>query len=222
MNVPAPQEGALRDTRDWYEGRDPLSVVDPFLIDALKRRCGRRVLDLGCRLGGYAATLARDGFECSAIDINPVYVTAARGLGVQATIFDGLRIPFADGAFDSVFAIEVLEHVSDPAPLIREVRRVTRGNFVATVPNCTQKTTNAQVVFEHMLDVDHKNFFTSASLAELLRTSFESVEVNEVAPIDRALARLILPRPVARLHGLAIRAGFLRPRLYFRLLADCR
>jgi SAM-dependent methyltransferase len=45
--------------------------------------------------------------------------------------------PFADGRFDRVIAIDVLEHLAADGPFLREVRRVLRAGGVAivTVPN---------------------------------------------------------------------------------------
>ena len=53
-------------------------------------------------------------------------------LPVPATNF-----PFADGQFDCVVAIDVLEHLSDDQPFLAEMRRVLKvgGTAVVTVPN---------------------------------------------------------------------------------------
>jgi SAM-dependent methyltransferase len=45
--------------------------------------------------------------------------------------------PFADGQFDCVVSIDVLEHLADDGPCLQELRRVLRpgGRAVVTVPN---------------------------------------------------------------------------------------
>lgn len=210
-----------RNTNDWYDGQDPLALVDAGLVDIVADRAGRRVLDLGCGLGGYSVALGARGHLCSALDIQPRYVARARALGVDARVFDGSTIPFDDKTFDTTFAIEVLEHVAEPLPLLREIGRVTRGSFIATVPNCTQSFGSAGVVFEHMLDLDHKNFFTVSTLRELLRTQFANVRITQIAPVDVELVKSVLPRPAARLYRFLIERKLLRPTHYFRLLAEC-
>jgi SAM-dependent methyltransferase len=47
------------------------------------------------------------------------------------------RLPFDDAAFDAVVVIDVHEHLSDPAPLNRELWRVVRpgGRIIVTTPN---------------------------------------------------------------------------------------
>ena len=94
----------------------------------------------------------------------------------------------------------MLEHLEDPAALLREARRVARRNVLVTTPNCTQDFGQVPVEFSHMLDVDHRQFFTVTSLAALLDEVFGSGVVEQAAPIDRELAGLVLPRPLRPLY----------------------
>lgn len=43
-----------------------------------------------------------------------------------AVFGDGARLPFANGCFDGVVCLEVLEHVPDPALVVAEIGRVLR------------------------------------------------------------------------------------------------
>ena len=55
---------------------------------------------------------------------------AATRQGVRMVRFDGRSIPFLDGSFDVSLVSNVLHHASDPAALLREVRRVTRKRII--------------------------------------------------------------------------------------------
>jgi 2-polyprenyl-3-methyl-5-hydroxy-6-metoxy-1,4-benzoquinol methylase len=44
------------------------------------------------------------------------------------------NLPFADGEFDVATAIEVLEHVPDPAHTVAEMARVASGHLIVSVP----------------------------------------------------------------------------------------
>jgi 2-polyprenyl-3-methyl-5-hydroxy-6-metoxy-1,4-benzoquinol methylase len=209
----------VRDTRTWYRHAEPMEQVDRALVDFVEEHAGREVLDLGCGLGGYAKALGERGFEVRALDVVPEYVERARSIGVDADVYDGERVPLAGDSVDTVILIEVVEHLEDPAALLREARRVARRNVLVTTPNCTQDFGEVPVEFSHMLDADHRQFFTEASLRELMDGVFGSSVVEQVAPVDRHLAGLVLPRPLRPLHRWLDSAGLAKPRFFFRLRA---
>jgi SAM-dependent methyltransferase len=212
----------LRDTRSWYREADPMSQVDLALLEHVADRCGRTVLDLGCGLGGYTRALEERGFDCRGLDVNGEYVERARALGVRADVYDGERLPVEDRSVETVILIEVVEHLEEPAALLREAGRVAAGNVVVTTPNCTQSFDTAPIEFSHMFDVDHRQFFTLASLRELLEASFERVEVRQIQPVDDFVAALVLPGALRRLRRGLARAGLVRPRYFYRLLGEGR
>jgi SAM-dependent methyltransferase len=206
-----------RDTRSWYCDADAMAVVDQALVDFVAEHAGHSVLDLGCGLGGYSRALADRGFDVVAFDVVPEYVEKAQALGVRAQSYDGVRLPLADDAVDTVFMLEVLEHLADPAPLLREARRVARGDVLVTTPNCTQSFGRVPIEFSHMLDVDHRQYFTEDSLRELLDGVFGSCFVEQVAPLDRAIAGLVLPRVLRPVYRWLDRRGLVQPTYFFRL-----
>jgi 2-polyprenyl-3-methyl-5-hydroxy-6-metoxy-1,4-benzoquinol methylase len=206
-----------RDTRAWYRDADPMEQVDYALVDFVSEHAGHSVVDLGCGLGGYSKVLADRGFDVRGFDVVPEYVERARELGVRADVYDGERLPLEDRSVDTVFLLEVIEHLEDPAPLLAEARRVARGSVLVTTPNCTQDFGRVPVEFSHMLDVDHRQFFTEASLTALLEGVFGSCQVEQVAPIDRNLAGLVLPRPLRPLYRALDRLGMVKPRYFTRL-----
>ncbi len=208
-----------RDTRTWYLGADAMEQVDGALVDYVEQHAGANLLDLGCGLGGYSKALAERGFQVSALDVVPDYVDRARSLGVPAELYDGRRLPLDDDAVDTVVLLEVIEHLEDPEDLLREARRVARSGVVLSTPNCTQSFDPVPVEFSHMLDVDHKQFFTVDSLRDLLDGVFGSCVVEQAAPLDRNLSGLVLPRPLRPLYRWLDRAGRVKPRYFFRLLA---
>jgi len=94
---------------------------------------GRRILDLGCGKGRFAAHVQNSGAEVVGFDISPRMLAGASGL--KRIRGSARRLPFGDGAFDAVMAIEVLEHLSargiDEA--LAEVSRVLRPGGVLVI-----------------------------------------------------------------------------------------
>jgi ubiquinone/menaquinone biosynthesis C-methylase UbiE len=93
---------------------------------------GRRVLDLGCGKGRFAAHLARLGADVVGLDLSAGMLAHASGLDrVRAS---AKRLPFVDGTFDAVVAIEVIEHVGAVGLVLDEARRVLKpGGRLAIV-----------------------------------------------------------------------------------------
>jgi ubiquinone/menaquinone biosynthesis C-methylase UbiE len=93
------------------------------------------VLDCGCGAGtitlGVAAAVPRGhviGVDLDAGGLNDGQQTAAL-LGQQNLSWirgDGRLLPFHDAVFDAVFCHSMLEVVADPAPVVAELRRVTK------------------------------------------------------------------------------------------------
>ncbi len=139
---------------------------------------------------------------------------------MSAETYDGGRIPLEDDNVDTVLALEVIEHVSDPRSFLREAERVARRNVLLSTPNATQDFGRVPVEFTHMLDTDHKRAYTVASLRAELLSVFGSCRVEQSAPVDRGLAGLVLPPALRPLYRSLDRAGLIRPHLFFRLLAE--
>jgi SAM-dependent methyltransferase len=90
---------------------------------------GAALLEVGCGTGHFARALAEAGFCVVGVDPEPAMLAVARER-VPVACADGLRLPFADGAFDAAVLVSVLEFVADPAALLREARRVARRRVV--------------------------------------------------------------------------------------------
>lgn len=207
----------FRDTKNYYE-QVPADMVARQLLTFAKKHAGKVVLDLGCATGNYSLALTSMGYTVKGADVNPRYVELARGRGVDAYLVQG-PLPFADRSFDTVLLFEVLEHLPDPDAVIAEARRVARKNVLFTTPNSGGLTELRQsgLLFEHFADLDHKNFFTTKTLQELLERHFDRVSVEQGDGIN-PLA--LTPWRALRFAGSGlVRLKLLSPKFYFRLFA---
>jgi SAM-dependent methyltransferase len=180
-----------------------------------------RVLDAGAGTGHSAALLAPR--ESVAVDNDPA---ALVGQGRLAVVADMRALPFPDGCFDAVVAVQAIEHVPDPGRALAEFARVlVPGGMAAIVtPN---RLTFARA--DEVVDPYHHVELDAAQLRALCGSRFARVELRGLygSPRYRALvarehARLdaLLRRDPLRLRRLVPRRA--RQRLYDRMLVRAR
>jgi ubiquinone/menaquinone biosynthesis C-methylase UbiE len=115
------------------------------VLGLLRALAPASLLDVGSGRGTFLWPLLADPalpiLTVTALDADP---RRARDLGavgrggvarLTAARADVGRLPFREGAFDAATALEVLEHLSDPAQAARELLRVARRHVVVSVPS---------------------------------------------------------------------------------------
>ena len=105
----------------------------------------RRVLEVGCGTGGFAARLLGAGLDVVAIDQSERMIELTRRLGVRAQVGDVQELPFADGEFDVTVANFMLYHVPDLERGLTELARVAPA-LVATTNGRTHMQEMWQLV----------------------------------------------------------------------------
>ncbi|MEE9270423.1 MAG: class I SAM-dependent methyltransferase [Candidatus Krumholzibacteria bacterium] len=96
---------------------------------------GKKVLDIGCGLGGKTAAYGAGGAaEILGVDLSLDNIAAGerfirrepRDFRWGLFLGDAARLPLPDGIFDTVIANDAMEHFADPESAVREMARVTR------------------------------------------------------------------------------------------------
>lgn len=211
------QAEAELERRHWW-----FRIRREILADALARlepRLGpvRRVLDVGCGTGATGSVVAGDGRGVIGIDAHPLPLSLGRGWSgaYMARLRARLpRLPFTDGSFDLIVALDVLEHVREDHAATEELWRVLRpgGGLIVFVPAL-------ELLWGAHDDIaQHHRRYTAGGLRDLIAGAGFEVErvtyFNSLLflPImaSRLLSRLLRP---ADLASDAQRGGALGPLL---------
>lgn len=162
-----------------------------------RRKRGGRLLDVGCATGEFLAHMRRQGaWQVCGVEINPAVAETARqrhGLEVFAGSLQEARYPAA--TFDVVTLGDVLEHMHDPAALLREIARILKddGIVVIRVPNLVGWSAKLAGRYWAGLDAPrHLYVFTPQTLAALLARNGLGVVDQNCATGDYALFVLTL------------------------------
>jgi SAM-dependent methyltransferase len=174
-------EGGLASRASLYE-----ETTGPFAgdlaFDAVAEVSPRRVLEVGCGPGWFAARVQRElGAEVVAVDQSERMVELARADGVDARVGDVQDLPFDDASFDCVAAHWMLYHVPDLDRGLSEIARVLvpGGRLVAITNGKDHLLELWSLVGAAELRVGRDFSFGAENGGEILARHFRAQEVRE-------------------------------------------
>ncbi len=170
----------------WWDRESefkPLHEINPLRVNWIDEHislAGKKVLDVGCGGGILSEAMARRGAQVTGIDMGEAPLSVAR----LHLLESGLEVDYrqitaeslAEGSpetFDVVTCLEMLEHVPDPASVIRACHRMVKPGgqvFFSTINRNPKAYALAIVGAEYLLQLlprgthDYKKFIRPSEL----------------------------------------------------------
>jgi methionine biosynthesis protein MetW len=165
---------------------------------------GAEVLDVGCGTGRLGAQLIGAGCSVVGIESDKEAVSVAEEAGLEVLIADleeeGALEPLDDRRFDVALCMDVLEHLRDPAPVLRRVSQLVKptGFVLISIPNMAHGAVRVAMLegrverTDHgLLDRTHLYLYDREAVEKLCRAA--GVEILERLALRRQLDQTEIP-----------------------------
>lgn len=181
----------------WWDPESefrPLHDINPLRLNYIDERCslnGKTVIDIGCGGGILSESMAKRGANVTGIDMGeaPLAVAKLHKLesGVEVNYLHSTAEAFAEQkpeSYDIVTCLEMLEHVPDPASVIKACAKLVKPGghvFFSTINRNPKSFVFAIVGAEYVLNLlpkgthDYKKLIRPSELSEWSRAARLSV-----------------------------------------------
>ncbi|CAD5275678.1 bifunctional 3-demethylubiquinone-9 3-methyltransferase and 2-octaprenyl-6-hydroxy phenol methylase [Alteromonas sp. 38] len=174
----------------WWDPESefkPLHLINPLRLDFINQHSNglfnKKVVDIGCGGGILAESMAKAGAEVVGLDMASASLEIAKLHGLESGINVDYHCvtaeSFADshaGEFDVVTCMEMLEHVPDPASVVRACAKLVKPGghvFFSTLNRNIKSYLMGIVGAEYLLKLvpkgthDHSRFIKPSELMQM-------------------------------------------------------
>lgn len=212
------------DTAYAQFGRERFNVVSGAKMTHILTHCGTTLLDVGCGPGAYLQALHMKGIQADGVEGNPLFAEQAAECGAKIFIIDldqsGLS-EISEDAYDTVIALDVIEHLHSPEKVLKEMVRVAKKNILISVPaEAPPELSGLGFVYASYQDPTHLRYYTPESLHKLLRDAgVFNISISPVFRVKPLLTHLFSPRwyPILNLLNRLL-AHFITPQADWSVL----
>jgi 2-polyprenyl-6-hydroxyphenyl methylase/3-demethylubiquinone-9 3-methyltransferase len=188
----------------------PLHLMNPLRLEWISDHCeglfGKQVLDVGCGGGILSESMAKQGAQVLGVDMGHEPLQVARLHALEQNVkLDYQRITVEElaeqrpASFDVVTCMEMLEHVPDPASIVRACAKLAKPGgklFFSTINRTKQSWLLMILAAEQVLKIvpkgthDHAKFIRPAELirccdsADLLTKQVKGVRYNPLRKLS--------------------------------------
>jgi 2-polyprenyl-3-methyl-5-hydroxy-6-metoxy-1,4-benzoquinol methylase len=205
QGAPATEAVPTGNTYDKYGSTNPvvkrlMAGFEHNMLELLDRARPASIVDVGCGEGVLTEQWAQrfPSARLVGIDLDDAKLRAEwahrQCANLEFVTGTGDTLPFGEGQFEAATAMEVLEHVPDPAAVLAEMARVSSRWLLASVPReplwRALNVARGAYVRDLGNTPGHLNHWSKRGFAALLGRFGEVVELRSPFPWTMALVRV--------------------------------
>ena len=168
----------------------PLHDINPLRLEWINARAplaGKKVIDIGCGGGILTESMAKKGADATGIDLSEKALKVADLHSLEAEVQVRYQCISAEdmalaepGQYDVVTCMEMLEHVPDPASIVKAAATLVKPGghvFFSTINRNAKAYLLAVIGAEYVLRMlprgthDYAKFLTPAELSQFIRAA---------------------------------------------------
>lgn len=175
------------------------SMARADFVDRLPRDASAKILEIGCGTGATGALALSEGCCGHYVGVELFEGAAAEASEILSEVITGnvetLEFDWQPAAFDAIIFSEVLEHLVDPAAVLKKLSRFVRpgGMLLASSPNIAHWRVIRELIMgrfqltdQGVFDRTHLRWFTPDTFAALAENSgFDVEELGPVTPFSQ-------------------------------------
>ena len=177
----------------WWDPQSefrPLHEINPLRLEWINARvplAGKNVIDIGCGGGILSESMARKGATVTGIDLSEKALEVADLHSLESGVQVRYKLVAAEemaaqepGQFDVVTCMEMLEHVPDPAAIVRAAAALVKPGghvYFSTLNRNPKSSLFAIIGAEYVLRMlprgthDYDKFITPSELSQFVRSA---------------------------------------------------
>jgi ubiquinone/menaquinone biosynthesis C-methylase UbiE len=173
---------------------DHMSVVEFSKVGA-----GATVLEVGAGTGNFLNLFAGEDRRLIALDLTEEMLREAQSNfpDMDLVLADGKALPFASRSIDLVTCAQMLHHVHDPLPLLKEMRRVATDDAAVLVVDQVAPESYEQTAFMNQLeairDPSHATSRSRSSMRVLLQSAGLDIVEESLATSTQTMSNWMAP-----------------------------
>jgi SAM-dependent methyltransferase len=170
-----------------------------------KTKGAGKVLDIGCSFGFFLDAARRRGWECHGLEIAECAASYARSrFGLPVVNVPLEEADFAPESFDVVTLWNVIEHLPDPAAVVRDIYKILKpgGVVVLTTGDVESPLARLQgAKWRMLMPPIHLSHFSPSTIKYLMEScKLTVIEQTWALPFESLLSKLKLINLCKTLH----------------------